>query len=184
MSWTEFFQSSMFAAVLTALVSVATCIISKVQGYKKMKLQHFETIYSCLERFTKTRIEVLEGCNKTARELADKIPDANDKKFLKRYDDLYCGMNDMISEYSKCLEFYMSISHFLYKYRSLRPINKAECWELMRAYEKVVEYGENYHYEIRYAQIIDLVQVIKMTGTLRDRIVLHKYLKKHRILEL
>ncbi len=178
MNWTEVIQSSIFATILTLVVSIATCVISKVQGYKKMKLQHFKTIYNCLEHFTETRAAVLDECNKMAGELAENLPDVEDKQFVKRYDELYCGINIMISKYSKCLELYLAMSHFLYQYKSLRPIIRAECWELLRIYGVVVEYGKDSNYKIEYAQIVGLVQMIKNTGTWRDRVALYRYLKK------
>ena len=143
MNWVEFIQSSVFATILTLSVSIVTCVINRVQGYKKMKLEHFETIYNCLELFAEKRAEVTDKCSELSREMGEKYPDGNkvsEKTFLKWYDNLYCGMNRMIAEYSKCLELYLSISHFLYKYKSLKPIIKAECWEFLKVYESIREY--------------------------------------------
>lgn len=187
MSWVEFLQSSAFAAILTFLISIATCVISEAQGYRKMKLQYFNDIYSCLEQFTKNRTEVIDKCNEMSKELAEKFPNADDtkseKSFLKRYDNLYCGMNKMISEYSKCLELYLSMSYFLNKDKSLKPIVKAECWNFLNVYGKLIVEGEKLQYKIHYAQIVNLVQFIKIAGTWRDRKALRKYLKKYHIFE-
>lgn len=186
MSWVEFIQSSIFATILTLSVSIVTCVINRVQGYKKMKLEHFEAIYNCLELFTIKRAEVTGKCSELSKEIGEKYPDGDkvsEKNFLKWYDSLYCGINEMIAEYSICLELYLSISHFLYKYKSLRPIIKVECWELLRLYEGILEIGKKYHYNIRYAQIVDLVQFIKITGTWKDKKALRKYLNEHQIVE-
>ena len=187
MNWTEFIQSSVFATILTVVVSIATCVVSEVQGYRKMKLQHFEVVYHCLEDFTKKRADVIDKCNGIARELAGKMPDTGDKtskSFAKQYDNLYSGINKMISEYSKCVEFYLSISHFMYKYKSLRPIIKAECWELLRVYGNVIEEGKDLYYRIQYTQIVDLVEFIKIAGNRNDKKALREYLEKYEISEL
>lgn len=188
MKWLDFIQTSIFATILTLFVTLATCVIGKVQGYMKMKLEHFETIYHCLEDFTKKRAKILDRCNQTIEELSEILSDFDDKDsekdFLNKYHCIYHGMNQMIAEYSKCLEFYMAMSHFLYRYKSVRPIIKAECWNLLNVYEKLVEAGKEYHYKIQYAQIVDLAVFIRSTGRWRDKKALNKYMKKNQIYEI
>lgn len=187
MNCTEFIRSSAFATILTLLVSVATCVVSEVQGYRKMKLQYFEVIYNCLEDFTKKRADVIDKCNGMAQELVGKMPVTSErasKSYAKQYDNLYCGINKIISEYSKCLEFYLTISHFTYRYKSLRPIIKAECWELLRVYGSVIREGEELHYRIQYAQIVNLVEFIKIAGHRKDKKALHEYLEEYGISKL
>lgn len=178
-------QSSIFATILTLCVTFATCIIGEVQGYRKMKLEHFDTIYHCLEDFTKKRAKILDKCSQKSEELSEILPDLNDKyskkDFIARYHLIYRGMNQIITEYSNCLEFYLAVSHFLYKYKSLRPIMKAECWNILKIYEKVVEAGKEDYYHIQYSQIVNLVEVIRITGNFRDKKALKKYLKDNQV---
>lgn len=181
----DYIQPSIFATYLTLCVTLATCIIGEVQGYRKMKLEHFDSIYHCLEDFTKKRAKIIDKCNQKSEELSEILPDLNDKyskkDFMAQYYRIYHGMNQIITEYSNCLEFYLAVSHFMYKYKSLRPIMKAECWSILKVYERVVEAGKKDHYHIQYAQIVNLVEFMHITGNFREKKALNKYLKNNQV---
>ncbi len=185
MNWIDFIQTGIFTASLTAFVTIATCIISEVQGYKKMKIENFDKIYNSLTEFTEKRTEIVDKCNKLVKELADNLPEKvqnkTEKEWKKLCYDTYSGINKLLTEYSKCLELIMSFSHYLYKSKPIAPIVIAECWSILYLYKGFVNINNLDEYSIKYAQIITLVQFIKMYGRWNDKRQLHKYLRQNKV---
>lgn len=85
MSFVDFIQTGILTAFLTACVTLATCIISEVQGYKKMKIENFEKIYNSLTNFTEKRAKIVDECNKLVKELADALPEKVQRKSEKEW---------------------------------------------------------------------------------------------------
>ncbi len=185
MSFVDFIQTGILTAFLTACVTLATCIISEVQGYKKMKIENFEKIYNSLTNFTEKRAKIVDECNKLVKELADALPEKVQRKSEKEWKYLcyitYSGINELLTEYSKCLEFIMSFSHYLYKNKPITPIVIAECWSILYLYEVFVAIDSMDEYSIKYAQIVTLVQFIRTYGRWGDKKHLRKYLKENKV---
>ncbi|MCX4269170.1 MAG: hypothetical protein OSJ62_10995 [Lachnospiraceae bacterium] len=188
MSFTSFIQTNIFATVLTLLVSIAICVISEKNAYRKMKIEKFENIYTCLERFAKTRAIILDKCNKIANELADALPEEWNKKtrneWMEKYQDTYSGINNIITEYSEFLDLFLSFSYLLYKNKPILPVVMAECWSILNLYEQLIVMENNNNiYKIKYSQIVSLVQFILLTGKRKDRKKIHEYLVRNKIYE-
>lgn len=188
MSFISFIQTNIFATVLTLLVSVATCVISKKYGYRKMKIEKFENIYTCLEGFVNTRARIVDKCNKMANELADAIPEKWSKKinseWMKKYQDTYSGINNIITEYSKFLDLFLSFSNLLYKNKPIIPVIMAECWSILNLYEQLIIMESNNNiYKIKYSQIVSLVQFIISNGKRKDKKKIHEFLVRNEIFE-
>ncbi len=188
MSFTSFIQTNIFATFLTLLVSVATYVISEKNGYRKMKIEKFENIYVCLEGFANTRARIIDKCNKIADELADALPEKWNKKthseWMKKYQNTYSGINNIITEYSKFLDLFLSFSNLLYKNKPIIPIIMAECWSILNLYEQLISMESNNNiYKIKYSQIVSLVQFILLTGKRKDRKKIHEFLVRNGIFE-
>lgn len=185
MNLEQLIQTGIAGAFLTACVTIATCIISEVIGYKKMKAEHFDKIYKSLIDFTEKRAEVVDKSNDLIQKLADSLPDTiqniSKVEWKEMYNNTYQGINVLLKEYSKCLELMLSFSYCLYKNKPLHPIVTAECWSILDLYEKFVDMGDTDGYRIQYAQIVALVQFIRIKGCWKDRRQLHKYLKRNRV---
>ena len=185
MSLIEFIQTNLLAAFLTAFVTIATCIISTVQGYRKMKIENFDKIYNSLIDFTEKRVSILDKCNSLTKEIADALPDGvqeiSNKKLKMLYYNTYYGINELITEYSKCLEFFLSFSRYLYKNKPIAPIVITECWTILGLYEKLITINVMEEYTIKYAQIVTLVQFIRINGKRKDNKQLNEYLKRNNI---
>ncbi len=186
MSWIDFLQTNVFTVILTSCVTLATYFISTVQGNRKMKVENFESIYNALTDFTEKRAEIIDHCNQVVKELAEAMPDEvqkkSDKEWKKLCDHTYGGINELLTEYSKCLEFMMSFSYYLYKNKPVAPIVTAECWSILYLYENFVTIENGNEYRIRYVQIVTLVQFIRKYGSWRDKKQLHKYLKENKVI--
>ncbi len=186
MSWIDFLQTSAFSVILTSCVTLATYFISTVQGNRKMKVENFDRIYNSLTDFTEKRAVIINQCNQLVKDLAETLPDKVQKKSEKEWKKLcnrtYGGINELLTEYSKCLEFMMSFSYYLYKNKPIVPIVKAECWSILYLYEKFVTIENEDEYHIRYVQIVTLAQFIKKYGSWRDKRQLHRYLKENKVI--
>lgn len=187
MNIADLVESSIFATVLTLLVTGATCLITELYGYKKMKIERFGEIYECLEKFSEKRAEIVGKCNQISNSVEANVPEKSNKKTAKKqakyYMDLYRGMNEMLVEYSKFLEHFLSFSHFLYKNKPVMPVVKAECWYFLDIYERIVriESGIQEACGIEYTQIAAFVQFIHLKGRWKDRRKLKKYFKRNHI---
>lgn len=187
MNISELVQSSIFATVLTLLVTVATCVITQLYGYKKMKIERFREIYECLEKFSEKRAEIVEKCNQMSYSLEASMPEQWNKKAEKKraeyYMHLYQRMNEMLAEYSGFLEHFLSFSHFLYKNKPVLPVVKAECWYFLDIYERIahIESGLQEACGIEYTQIAAFVQFIRLTGKRKDRKKLKEYFRRNHI---
>lgn len=183
MSWIEFLQTNVFTVILTSCVTLATCFISTVQGNRKMKVENFDKIYNSLTDFTEKRAKIIDQCNRLVKELAEALPDKVQKKSGKELKELcdrtYGGINELLTEYSKCLEFLMSFSYYLYQNKPVAPIIIAESWSILHLYEEFVTIKNGDGYRIQYVQIVTLVQFIKKYGKRRDKRQLRRYLKKY-----
>lgn len=186
MSWIEFLQTNVFTVILTSCVTLATYFISTIQGNRKMKIENFDKIYNSLTDFTEKRAEIIDECNQLLKELAESLPNKVQKKSEKEWkklcDRTYDGINELLTEYSKCLEFMMSFSYYLYKNKPVEPIVTAECWSVLYLYEKFVNIKNENKYPIQYVQIITLVQFIKNNGRWRDKRQLRRYLKENKVI--
>lgn len=185
MSLAELIQSGVFATFLTACITIATVFLNEVMGYKKMKVENFDKISNSLIDFTEKRSEVVDKCNKMIRDLMALLPEEpikmSEKEWRKKCYYIYRGINEILIEYSKCLELLLSFSFCLYKNKPISPIVTAECWSFLNLYEKFVDMSNMDEYKIRYAQIAALVQFIKVKGSWRDKIRIHKYLKRNKL---
>ena len=185
MNFTELIHTGILATILTTCVTFATCIISSVQGYKKMKIDNFDKIYNSLINFTEKRATILDKCNSLTKEIADALPDEvqeiSNKKLKTLYYNTYYGINELITEYSKCLELFLSFSHYLYKNKPIAPIVITECWTILGLYEKLITINVMEEYTIKYAQIVTLVQFIRINGKRKDNKQLNEYLKRNNI---
>ena len=109
-----------------------------------MKIENSDKIFTCIEELNKSRAEILDRCNKELRSIGDNLPEQekwegmSGAKQLKRYDNIYQRLNDIIAEYSKFLELFLSFNYYLYKNKPLIPIIRADCWALLSVYEQVV----------------------------------------------
>lgn len=188
MSFIDFIQTNIFVTILTLSITLATCIIDKVHSYRKMKIENFSDIYKCLDEFAKERSKVLDRCKKISDELAQSIPkEWNGKtqnEYMKKYDSSYNGINKIISEYSKILDFFLSFTHFLYNNKPIMPIIKTECWSILNLYELLITMECNTGmYQIKYSQIVSIVQFIRLSGKKEDKKRLMEYLKQNHISE-
>lgn len=185
MNVTDFLQTGIFTAFLTACVTIATCIISTFQGYKKMKLKNFDKIYDSIINLTEKRITIIGKCNslieETAKALPEKIQKISEKEWRNICYITYSGINDLLSEYSGCLEWMLSISHYLYRNKAISPVIIEECWSILELYENFAALNCDMNYRIKYAQIVTLVQFIMLNGRWRDRRQIKRYLKKNKI---
>lgn len=185
MSFMKFIQTNIFATILTLLVTVATCVISRFQEYKKIKIENFDKIYDCLANFTEKRAETIDKCNEMMKRMADALPEkgerVSDEKWKKQYKKTYDDLNRVLTEYSKHLELFMPFSGFLYKSRPVMRIVTAECWSVLKLYEQLVELDDTKEYRIHYGQIVTLVQFIRMNGSHREKKRLHRYLKSNSV---
>lgn len=190
MNCMEFLQTNIFATLLTVLVTVGTSVISEIHGHHKMKIENFDKIFACIEGLNKSRAEILDKCNKELRSIGEEIPERekwegmSGAKQLKKYDNTYQRLNDIISEYSKFLEFFLSFSHYLYKNKPLIPIIRADCWSLLNIYEQVVQKGHEQGYVIKFSQIASLVQFIRLMGKRAEKKEIKNYLKRNHVAEL
>lgn len=186
MSWIDFLQTSAFSVILTSCVTLATYFISTVQGNRKMKVENFDRIYNSLTDFTEKRAVIIDECNQLMKDLAETLPGKVQKKSEKEWkkicDRTYGGINELLTEYSKCLEFMMSFSYYLYKNKPIVPIVKAECWSILYLYEKFVTIENEDEYRIRHVQIVTLAQFIKKYGSWRDKRQLRRYLKENNVI--
>lgn len=188
MSFMDFIQTGIFATFLTLSVTVATCIIDGRHGYRKMKIEKFGDIYACLDGFAEKRAKIVSKCNKMASKLAEDLPEKWDKeanqKKLDKYQDIYHGINEMIEEYSKFLDLFLSFSYFLYRNKPIMPMIKAECWSFLSLYELLmtIDCGER-AYKIKYSQIASLIQFIREEGKGEDKKRLREYLSRNQISE-
>ena len=107
MNFIDFIQTNIFVTALTLLITLATCIISEVHGYRKMKIENFNDIYKCLDEFAKKRSKILDKCKKISEELAAALPEKwdgkTDNEYMKKYHNSYHGINEIVAEYSKVL---------------------------------------------------------------------------------
>lgn len=185
MNLPDFIQTGVFTAILTACVTLATCIISNVQGSRKIKTENFDKIYNSLADITEKRAEIVDKCNELIKELADALPEKIQKKSKKEWANLCCitygGINELLTEYSRCLEFIMSFSYFLYKDKPILPVITAECWSVLYLYEDFISINDMDEYSIKYTQIVSLVQFIKTYGRWGDKRQLRKYLKDNKV---
>ncbi len=190
MSFEELINSGIFVSILTVLATCATCVISESYGYRKLKTEKFSDIYDCLNQFIEERARIVGMCNQMSHELAAIIPEKPDnkteKKYREMYDKIYNGMNEMIAEYSKFLDLFMSFSFYMFKNKAIRPVIKAECWSFLNLYEQVIEIQGDISepYGIEYAQIASLAQMIRLSGKWKDRRMLNKYLKRYHVTEI
>ena len=173
---------------MTACVTIATCIINNFQGYKNIKIENFDKIYTCLTDITEKRAEIVDKCNRLIKELADALPEKIQKKSEKEWTKLcsitYNGINELLTEYSRCLEFIMSFSYYLYKDKPITPVIIAECWSVLHLYEYFMSINNIDEYKIKYTQIVTLVQFIKTYGRWKDKKQVRKYLKENRVTDL
>lgn len=188
MSFIDFIQTNIFVTILTLSITLATCIIDKIHSYRKMKIENFSDIYKCLDEFAKKRSKVLDRCKKIADELASALPEKWDEKsnseYMKKYYNSYNGINEIIAEYSKVLDLFLSFSHFLYKNKPIIPIIKTECWSILSLYELLITMECNSGiYKIKYPQIVSLVQFIRLSGKKKDKKRLTEYLQRNQISE-
>lgn len=185
MNVTEFLQTGIFTAFLTACVTIATCIISTFQGYKKMKLENFDKIHNSIMNFTEKRILIIGKCNSLIEETAKGLPEKSQRISEKEWKNIcyiaYSGINDLLTEYSGCLEWMLSISHYLYRNKAISPIITEECWSILKLYENFTSLNFDMEYRIKYAQIVTLVRFIMINGSWRDRRQIKRYLKKNEI---
>lgn len=184
----DFVQTSILATVLTLLVTLATCIISKVTGYRKIKIENFRLLYKCLVDLTNRRAEIIDRCNALSKELADSLPEKWNKEssseMIKKYKSTYSGINEIIAEYSMFLDFFLSFSHFLYKDKPIIPIIKADCWSILSLHEKITAFKfEQVDYCISYSQIASLTEFIRIAGNRTDKKMLRRYMKRNKICE-
>lgn len=181
----DFVQTNILATVLTLLVTLSTCVISKITGYRKIKIENFELLYKCLTDLASKRSEIIAKCNTLANDLADNLPEnwnkVSNSEMEKRYRDICSGINKIASKYSNYLDFFLSFSHFLYKNKPLIPIIKADCWAILRLFEIVNDKKE---YRINYSQIASLAEFIRLYGNRTERKVLRVYMEKNKICEL
>ena len=162
MNLPDFIQTGVFTAILTACVTLATCIISNVQGNRKIKTENFDKIYTSLVDITEKRAEIVDKCNELIKELAAALPEKIQKKSKKELAKLcyitYDGINELLTEYSRCLEFIMSFSYYLYKDKPIIPVIIAECWSVLYLYADFLSINNLDEYRIKYTQIVTLVQ--------------------------
>ncbi|MCI9077891.1 MAG: hypothetical protein HFH68_03055 [Lachnospiraceae bacterium] len=187
MNLISFIQTNIFATILTLSVSIANCVITAKHGYRKTKVEKFKNIYTCLENFANTRAGIIDKCNKIADELADALPEKWNKKtsneWMKKYQDTYNGINNIITEYSKFLDLFLPFSYFLYKNKPIFPVIITECWSILNLYEQLIIMQNNNIYKIKYSQIVSLVQFILLKGKRKDKKKIHEYLKRNQISE-
>lgn len=182
MKWIDFIQTGIFTTLITIFITIATCIISAVHEHKKMKIDNFDKIYGCIVDFTQKRAEILEKCNGLIKAIAENIPkdekEIHENQWENLFRDTYDGINKLLSEYSKCLEMFLSFSHYLYRNKPIAPIVIAECWSLLNLYAQFVSIQTDNGYDIRYEQIITLVQFIKVNGKRKDKKRLRLFLNR------
>lgn len=188
MNFIDFIQTNIFVTALALLITLATCIISEVHGYRKMKIENFNDIYKCLDEFAKKRSKILDKCKKISEELAAALPEKwdgkTDNEYMKKYHNSYHGINEIVAEYSKVLDLFLSFSHFLYKNKPIIPIIKTECWSILSLYELLITMECNSGiYKIKYSQIVSLVQFICLSGKKNDKKRLTEYLQRNQISE-
>ena len=188
MNSVDLVQTSILSTVLTLLVTLATCIISKVTGYRKIKIENFRLLYKCLVDLTDRRAKIVDRCNGLSKELADSLPEKWNKEsnseMIKKYKSTYSGINEIIAEYSKFLDLFLSFSHFLYKNKPIMPIIKADCWSILSLYEKITAFKfEQVDYVISYSQIASLTEFIRTAGNRADKKMLRRYMERNKICE-
>lgn len=189
MSFEELVNSGIFATILTALVTAGTCVFSEVYGYRKLKTEKFGEIYKCLDEFIEKRTEIVGKCNQMSQQLADVLPDKWDMKNKKKYNEMYIIIyqktNEIIAEYSKFLDLFISFSCYLFKNKAIKPVIKADCWSFLNLYEQVIGIQKNLSepYKMKYAQIASLVETIRLSGKWKDRKKLCEYLERNHVSE-
>lgn len=181
----DFVQTNVLATVLTLLVTLATCVISKITEYRKIKIENFELLYKCLTDLASKRAEIIAKCNTLASDLANNLPEnwnnVSNYEMEKSYRNTCSGINKIASEYSNFLDFFLSFSHLLYKNKPIIPIIKADCWAILRLFEIVNDKKE---YSINYSQIASLAEFILLYGNRTERKVLRIYMEKNKISKL
>lgn len=188
MNFIGLIQTGILTTFVTACVTIATCIISTVQGYKKMKTENFDKIYTSLVNFTEKRAEILDKCNGLVCNIADSFPERVQRLSEQKWEKVCCNayhrMNELLTEYSKCLELFLSFSHFLYRDKPIAPIIVSECWAFLTIYEDMVNMFDKEEYRIMYEQIVTLIQFIRLNGKWKDKRRLHGYLKRNHVFRL
>ena len=181
----DFIQTNILATVLTLLVTLATCIISKETGHRKIKIENFKLLYKYLADMTSKRAEIIEKCNTLANNLADDLPEncnkVSNSEMQKIYRDTCAGINKIASEYSIFLDFFLSFSYFLYKNKPIIPIIKADCWAILRLFGIINDMKE---YRINYSQIASLAEFIRLYGNRTERKALREYMEKNKVCKL
>lgn len=187
MNWESFIQNSGFAAILTALITVATCVITYFQGIKQVKIKKFSEIYQCLNDFSEKKAKVMEHCNQLICEMGQGIPEEMAQTASPGdgavYKKLYHGFNEFLMEYSLYVESLLSFYHFLYKDKpNILPM-KVECWEILETYGKLAEinYAGAEECVVNYVQIVTLIQFIKMNSGIWEKVRIYRYFKKNKV---
>lgn len=174
----DFVQTNILATVLTLLVTLAVCVISKITGYRKIKIENFKLLYKCLADLASKRAEIITRCNTLASDLADNLPEnwnkVSNSEMGKKYKDTCSGINKIASEYSIFLDFFLSFSHFLYKNKPIIPIIKADCWAILRLFAIIND-------KINYSQIASLAEFIRLYGNRTERKALREFIEKNNI---
>lgn len=187
MNWENFIQNSGFAAILTALITVATCAITYFQGIKQVKIKKFSEIYQCLNSFSEKKKEVMERCNQLIDKMGQLVPDEMANVVSPGdsavYREFYHEFNHFLMEYSLYLESLLSFYHFLYKDKSNIFPTKVECWKILELYEKVTEinYDGAEECKIEYVQIVTLVQFIKINSGIWERVRIYQYFNRNKV---
>lgn len=185
MTLKEFISSASFAALLTAFVTIATCIISYVQGIKKVKTENFSEVYDCLQEFSQKKTESKKYLNVLITRLEEKMPVliSTSTADIEALRILYHEFHTFLGNYSDYLETLMSFYYFLYKDKPNIPATKEECWEILRLYALFTETSSAIEEscKLNYLQIITLIQFIKTNSGVASRVEIYRYFKKNGI---
>lgn len=185
----EFIQTAGFAAILTAFVTIATCVITEFHGVRKFKIEKFNEIYDCLLKFSKQKSKVMKHCNDLIESAARRIPE--DMGNRERPEDVliyrqtYHDFHVFLREYSGYLELLLSFYHFLYKDKGNIPATKEECWTILELYAALtgIDYPGAEECQLEYVQIVTLIQFIKMNSGFFGRMRIYQYLKENRVFD-
>lgn len=185
----ELIQTAGFAAILTAFVTVATCVITEFYGARKLKIEKFNEIYDCLQKFSKQKSKVMRRCNSLIEAAAWRIPE--DMWIRERTDDIqiyrrtYHDFHLFLREYSGYLELLLSFYRFLYKDKGNIPATREECWTILELYAALagIDYPEAEECKLEYVQIVSLIQFIKLHSGFFGRMRIYQYFKKNHVFD-
>lgn len=187
MTLEAFISSAGFAALLTAFVTISSCIISYIHGIKKIKTDNFSEVFQCLQTFSQTKTENMKRCNLLIEKLTEQMPAAISASAVNATvcRSLYHDFHAFLEVYSAYLESLMSFYHFLYKDKPNIPATKEECWEILRLYSLFTDTSVSIAQDckLNYLQIITLIQFIKINSGIAGRLELYRYLKRNRVFQ-